>query len=62
MKSLVKIKAVDFQKSSIVCSTKTEVSNFHPEKVFCCPCLLGIVTECWEEGLRPCHQIYDKIN
>ena len=45
-----------------VCSTKTEVSNFYPEKVFRCPCLLGTVTECWQKGLIKYHQFYDKIN
>lgn len=53
---------VDFQKWSVVRSTRTEVLNFCAEKVFHCTCLIGTVTECWQEGLRTFDQIYDRIN
>ena len=58
----IDLESVSFWKSSIVCNIKTEVSNFYPKKIFHYPCLLGIVVECWQEGLRSYDQIYEKIS
>ena len=57
----IDLESVNFRKSSVVCNIKIEVSNFYPEKIFRCPCLLGVVAE-WQEGLRTYDQIYEKIS
>ena len=56
------LESVNFRKLSIVCNIKTEVWNFYPEKIFRYPCLLGVVVECWQEGLRTYDLIYEKIS
>ena len=33
------------------------VADFHPQKVFCCPCLLRVLDQIFDSGFRSLHKI-----